>query len=218
MTIILKTKDRLVKMYWVSLQTNSITGWFTGTWLRAELGLPDNLHFDSHFTFPKDGNYHFSYKSINKESEEFVAVYWDKANVKTIANGQRTIIERKRQEFEEDNPMLSILVQTYKPEPLEKVSSFHFPSVCFNVYDGTFKSRNSDNTVDEKDITVDDLVVDVSELDNINLAIYAAIKSDKNQFKFNDSIYNFSKSIEMTNGRILELVCNFFAIEKLQPT
>jgi hypothetical protein len=212
MTVILKTKDRLVKMYWISLQANSIVGWFTGTWLHTMLGLPDNIHFDSHFTFPKDGNYHFSYKSINDLSEEFVSVYWDKAKVKTITNGERSIFEKEREEFEESNPILSTLVPVYKPEPLDKIAFFQFPSVCFNVYDGTFKSRNSDNVIKVEEINTHDLVVDVCELNNVNLAIYAAIVSDKNKFLFNDTIHRSFMDIEMANGRTLELGCNIFAI------
>jgi hypothetical protein len=212
MTVILQTKDRLVKMYWVSLKPNSIVGWFTGRWLQTMLGLPDSHHFDSHFTFPKDGNYHFSYKSINKESEEFVTVYWDKAKIKTISNGQRTIIEPQRQEFEERNPLLATLVPLYRPKSLDEISSFQFPTVGFNIYEGTFKSRASDNIVNESEITANDLVINISGLDNVCIAICAAIVTHKNQFTFKDSLHHYSKFTEMSNGRILELVCNIFAI------
>ena len=70
-------------------------------------------------------------------------------------------------------------------------------------------------TVRENKISQDDLFIDISKLDNVNLAICAAIVTDHNQFTFHDAIKSYSKRIEMQNGSNLNLICNIFQIETL---
>jgi len=62
MRLILKTSDGYFQIYWATSGKNSILGWFSGDWLRQELNISNDFHFEAHFTFPQDGNIHNSYK------------------------------------------------------------------------------------------------------------------------------------------------------------
>jgi hypothetical protein len=68
--LILKTIDGHFKEYWIILQKQSVIGWFSGDWIKNELGIANDLHFECHFTLPPDGNAHHSYKFINTGHED----------------------------------------------------------------------------------------------------------------------------------------------------
>jgi hypothetical protein len=177
MTCIIKSKDGYFKIYFIALQQNSIVGWFAGDWMRRELGIPDDATFEIHFTFPKDGNFHHTILLKNNATEEFINVYWNKVKIKVIdkESGTKTIEEKTREEFKDN--LLGHLVPLFKPDSLEKVETFHFPTMSFNVFNGSFKViKNVDLLVEEKDIRNGDLVIDVSGMESVSLNISAAIR------------------------------------------
>ena len=115
--------------------------------------------------------------------------------------------------MEDENPYVGILVPDYKPEVLDKITKFQFPFVGLNVYKGNIEPKVGESIIILKDISEDDLIVDISLFDNVNLGIYAVIRNIKNNEFFNsDIVASYTKQIPMTNGRCLELICNVFKI------
>jgi len=122
MRLILKTVAGHFQTYWIAVEKKSIIGWFSGDWLRHELKISNDFHFEAHFTFPQDGNFHNSYKYINKDHEEFINVYWDKVKIKSIIKGEKILSEKTRQEF--SNNILGHIVPQYKADTLDLVKQF----------------------------------------------------------------------------------------------
>jgi hypothetical protein len=213
MRLILKTKDRLVNDYRIAYKPYLVTGWFSGEWLKKELGLPENFHLDAHFSYPKDGNFHFSYKSFREDCEEFISVYWDNVKIKTIINKKAHIEYKTREEFKDN--ILGHMVPLYRAEPLDKVTFFPFTSVNFNVFDGDFKNRITDKIIKEKHVTDDDLVIDISEYKNHSLSIWGALRRlDKDELNTINPMY-FYKHQRISDALILELACRVTANEQI---
>lgn len=207
MRLILKTSDNTyITFYWVTYTGNAIVGWYSGNWLRKELGLPEDMHFESHFNYPKDGNYHYSYKAINQNYEQYISVYWDKVKIKTIENGIKEIILKTRKEFEDN--ILNHMVGNFQPLPIVEATFFQFTNVAVTVFNGKINTSKFDKIIKEEDIKKDDIVVDISDMDNIGLNICALIRhSSQEVFKPSNGLH-FSKSIVLPNDRYLDLVCN----------
>ncbi len=206
MRLILKTKNRLVNVFWVEYRPNRVLGWYSGDWMKQQLGLPDDFPLEAHFHYPQDGNFHYSYKSFRKDCEEFVTVFWDKVKIKTIVNKEPETIWKTREEFKDN--ILGHMVQQFKAEPLEKAVHFQFVAMGFNVFNGDFKHSKFDRLVDEADIIETDLVVDVSCYDNYGLNITSLLRPiHTGAFVIADSAH-FSKNQKITDSLILDLVCN----------
>lgn len=178
MRCILKTLNGNYQQYFIKIQEKSIVGWFSGNWMKEQLGIPDTQPLDVHFTFPKDGNFHQTVKLKYETLEQFVTVYWNRVKIKTIViNGEarhREIIEKSREEF--GNNLLSFSVPLYKPDPLDTIQAFFFSTVAVNIFEGSFKIHDWDLPVSEQDFLEDDLIIDVCNLDNFNVNIDAAIR------------------------------------------
>ncbi len=209
MRLIIKTHNRLITFYWIKIQKGSIVGWYAQDYIRKQLNIPDGNNFDSHFTYPKDGNYHFSYKSKNGEYEEYVTVSFDIVKIKTISNGQVNKVEKSRKDFDYNNPFMSILLPTNKSQELNKVNTFQFPFVSFTVNNGDVCKVIGETIIEQQDITNEDLVVDVTHLDNVDINAYAIIRptSSINALAINNADYK-AKQIALSNDRCLEIVCN----------
>jgi hypothetical protein len=206
MKLVLKSVDGNYKFYWVTIRKNSIHGWFSGDWLRQELKLPDNIHFDSHFTFPQDGDFHYSYKSINSKVEEYINVYWNRVTIKTIENGLTTKTVQSREDFEAN--ILGHLAPRFRADPFNIVKQFHFVNVSFNIFNGGFKiSKRGDLLIADNEIESTDLVIDVSQMDNRLLNISAGIQPVETISTAQEPSKIFCKYLPMPNSRHLELRC-----------
>lgn len=206
MRLILKTKNGHFKMYWITADANRILGWFSGDWLRKELNIPDDKHFESHFTYPKDGDFHNSYKSINDEDEEFISVYWDRVRTKKIVKGVKSDIVITRQEFVDNK--LNYLSPEYKPLSLDLVTNFPFTTVSLNIFKGSFKLiRKLDSLIEENQLEDSDLIVDVSDLDNVCVNIGAGIQPTEVVSTAVEPRKIYCKHSLLTNSRHLELRC-----------
>jgi hypothetical protein len=201
MRCILKTVNGHYQQYFIKAQKNSIVGWFSGNWMKEQLGIPDTQPFDVHFTFPKDGNFHQSVKLKSKTLERFITVYWNKVKIKTIAiNGytrHREILEKTREEF--GNNLLSFSVPLFKPAPLDTIQVFFFSTLAVNIFKGSFKIHDWDVLISDQDLTKDDLIVDVCDLNNFNVNIDAAIRPKNeiiartNPFQYHFKCFDLNK-------------------------
>jgi hypothetical protein len=179
MRCIIKTRIGCYKIYFIELRKNSIVGWFSGDWMRDQLGISGSSIFEVHFTFPKDGNFHHSIKLTTTIKEEYITVYWNKVKIKTILieDEKKHAItnELTREEFKDN--LLGHLVPLFRPDSLDDIPFFHFTNVGFNIFNGSFKVREGiDSVVEQKDIKDTDLMVDVSNLDRVSLNVSAAIR------------------------------------------
>lgn len=211
MRCIIKTKDKYYKTYFVELQRNSIVGWFSGEWMRQQLKIPASAIFEIHFTFPKDGNFHHSVKLITESLEQYVTIFWDIVKTKIIViNGKEKSTVKKeytREEFKDN--LLGHLVPLFKADPLDVVPYFHFPTVGFNVFDGSFKIREGiDTIIEQHDIRESDLAVDVSGLDKVSLNISAAIRPNGEVISWTAPSQYWESVIELPKDRKLVLRCS----------
>lgn len=210
MRCIIKTKVGYYKIYFIELRQNSIVGWFSGDWMRDQLGIKNSSIFEVHFTFPKDGNFHHSIKLITKIKEEYITIYWDKVKIKTIAieNEKQPVVinELTREEFKDN--ILGHLVPLFKPDSMEDIPFFHFTTVGFNIFNGSFKVREGmDLVVEQKDIKSTDLIVDVTNLDRVSLNVSAAIRPKGEVISGTEPSQYWCKIIELSNSRQLILRC-----------
>src|SRR4051812_37011804 len=89
--LLLRTKQGLIKMCYMITTPTCVVGWYMGDWLKKQLGLPLETHLDCHFTYPLNGNYHNSYKSITEDREIYITVSWNNVKIKTITDGYRDV-------------------------------------------------------------------------------------------------------------------------------
>jgi hypothetical protein len=210
MRCILKTSVGYYQQYFINLQENSIVGWFSGNWMKEQLGIADDQPLDVHFTYPKDGNFHQSVKIRSDNLEQYISVYWNKVKIKTIEINDeiraRNINEMTREEY--GNNLLSFSVPAFKPEPLDNLQNYFFTGVALNIFNGSFKIHEWDFIIKEQDIKEDDLVVDVSNLDNVNVNISAAIRPKGEIVTRSAPSQYHSKSLDLSNNYQLILRCS----------
>ncbi len=212
MRIVITTKSKNILMYWVTLQNNTIVGWISPFIARNLLGLPENVKIDVHFTYPSDGNLHFSIKLKNEHSESYETIFYNKRKVKIIEDGKTEIYEfpRKGNFYDEEFPIFAMEVPEEKRPPLEELRGHSFATSNFNVFKGEIGLLKHEKTMSESEIRKDDIVVDVSRLDKVNLAIYATVQGDPNAGRDKSTFRTYSKTIEMSKGRRLDLICNIY--------
>ncbi|MGQ2985487.1 hypothetical protein [Flavobacterium sp.] len=203
---ILKTRDGFVSVYWLNKQGNHLIGWFSGNLYRKVLKIPDGNNFDSHFTYPPDGNCHFSYKSTNKEFEEYVNVYWDKVKIKQIKNGTRKTFFKPRDEYNFN--ILEHLAPGYLYKPLNEVVIQAFPTSGFRIVNGSFeKVREMSPFLPENSILETDLVIDVSELDGYTFNVFGCVKEINQKTPASIGDYIYSKDVPISETHTIEIIC-----------
>ena len=172
--------------------------------------IPDSSRFEIHFTFPKDGNFHHSIKLITEIKEEYITVFWDNVRIKTILiKGNEKVVKKEeitRDAFKDN--LLGHLVPLFKPDSFENIPFFHFTTVAFNIFDGSFKIREGiDSIIEQKDVKDTDLMVDVSNLDSVSLNVSAAIRPRDEVISRAAPSQYWCKIIELPNDRQLILRC-----------
>jgi hypothetical protein len=90
---------------------------------------------------------------------------------------------------------------------LNTIKAYQFTNVSFTIFNGTYKATKFNNFIEEDKIKEDDLIVDVSQMDNVGLNISAGIRPVGFFFNSPDRIPIYTKSISLTNNRELVLWC-----------
>lgn len=80
MKCLLKSKDLTFEVYWIKRAKNKIIGGFWGDYWNDIFGFPVEVHF----TYPEDGQMHYSYKS--EEKKVFVTAFHDEVKIKEKGN------------------------------------------------------------------------------------------------------------------------------------
>lgn len=211
MRLILRIKEGFVAMCFMTATQSSVVGWYMGDWIKNQLNLPVGFHLDCHFTYPLDGNYHYSFKSNNDAKEYYITVAWDNVKIKLIRNGQKVVYFISREEFAKTElGILGHMVCTFKGEPLKKVKMFQLVTMGFNVFNGSFSLKGGENFVLEEQISKDDCVVDLRKLDNYSVSINAYLRNIKDvvfnpELKENDFLY--TKQEDIGNGVYMDISC-----------
>jgi hypothetical protein len=207
MRIVLKTIEGHIQLYWIKKTENSITGWVAGDLIKKDFNVSDETTVDLLFTYPKDGNFHHSYKIINKEEEVYVSVYSNIIKTKIIQpdSGNKTITEEERIKL---NTMpLSVFVPTEKQLPLDEVKYRQFQTISFTIVDGKFGLSDKINYILPSNIEKEDLVVDVTEFKSTSINLTAFLREKSKEIgNFGDSRFE-SSEIEFDGNRLLEVRC-----------
>jgi hypothetical protein len=105
-------------VYWIERSGGAIVGWFaTPRMFNQHLGVSPEARVDVHFTYPVNGDLHFSLKDQTSPAgdETFETVFSDRVRRKDIVDSRRSIFEGPRTETDPD---WHILMPTYRPHPL----------------------------------------------------------------------------------------------------
>ena len=210
MRLLLKTKVGIVSLYWVQAKNNSIVGWYAGQCLNNEVNISPDFPPDFHFTYPESGNYHFSVKSFKTDPEIFATVFWDRVKIKTITNAVPSIVEMSKADFESHNLfLLGHLMVGYRPLPVADIMRFSFPTIGFNVLEGDFNRNGYSDFVLESQITDNDLVIDVSLLNNHCINAFGCVRNisqPESSLPSSGGVLHV-KSQPISDTHILEICC-----------
>ncbi len=161
MRILLKYDGLFFKAYWVRRRQSAICGWFGGPALfRAFFPGSPPLPRDIHFTYPPDGNLHFSFKYFAPEGTllRVEYVFSDHARVKSFAPGSAPLVETRPRDEHAAREQFGM---GFRPPSFDVFASqphvFQFPlaaipSVSANNFPRAFSAiaapRNDDLVVD----------------------------------------------------------------------
>ena len=191
-----------------------------GDWIKEKLRVSPESHLDCHFTYPTDGNYHYSFKARNDGVEQYVSVFWNCARIKSIRGDSRRIVEVTREELANGpSYILGHLVPVFKPEPLDRVAGFQFVSMGFNVLNGNFGNHDANAALQGEPTTSgDDLIVDVEALDKVSVSVSchftnAANKGQAHLLYNHGQLHSIAKQVSANIE--LELACHLSINEEL---
>lgn len=207
MRIVLKTIEGHIQLYWIKGTSRSITGWIAGDLIKKDFNVSNDTTVDLHFTYPKDGNFHHSYKIVNQKEEVYVSVYNNIIKTKIIQpdSGNRTVTEEARLKL--NSMPLSVFVPTEKQLPLDKVKYRQFQTIGFTIVDGKFGLSDKINFILPSEIDKKDLVVDVTEFKSTSINLTAFLREKSTEIgNFGDSRFE-SSEIEFDENRLLEVRC-----------
>jgi hypothetical protein len=207
MRIVLKTIEGHIQLYWIKKTANSITGWVAGDLIKKDFNVSDDTTVDLHFTYPKDGNFHHSYKIVNKKEEVYVSIYSDIIKTKIIVPDleNRTVTEEPRIKL--NSMPLSVFVPTEKQLPLDKVTYRQFQTIGFTIVDGKFGLSDKINFILPSEIDKQDLVVDVTDFKSTSINLTSFIREKSKEIgNFENSRFE-SAEIEFDKERLLEVRC-----------
>ncbi|HEU5314133.1 MAG TPA: hypothetical protein VFU08_09930 [Candidatus Udaeobacter sp.] len=166
MKVWIRDKEGLEAVYWIKRKRTVILGWFTAPKLVAEsVGLTMDVPYHIHFTYPLDGDYHFSlkFKDPHTGIEVYQNVYCDRITRKKItAAGPSKSVSRRVGNY----GGLAVLMPEHRPrrldDYLDETAFFSFATSALPIRDGIHirksKIRNTDDPGE------DDLVIDVTPL------------------------------------------------------
>lgn len=105
-------------VYWVERNGKTIVGWFAAPrTFNQHVGVCPDSPVDVHFTYPADGDLHFSLKDQTSPNgdEVFETVFSDRVRRKTIVGGARFVLEKPRNDADS---AWHILMPSYRPRAL----------------------------------------------------------------------------------------------------
>lgn len=85
LTIYIKHKSSYLKVYWIKRNNQNITGWFNGSLYQSML-YSTVKDIDIHFTYPPDGNLHYTIKSKSNDIREYFFVKSENNKLKKEGN------------------------------------------------------------------------------------------------------------------------------------
>jgi hypothetical protein len=131
-------------VYWIKRSDVGIVGWFAAARMdNQHIGVPPDARVDIHFTYPADGDFHFSLKdqTSSQGNERFETVFSDRVRSKIIVGGERFISERPRTETDPD---WHIMMPTYRLRPQKDYASepicYYFATTGIPIANGRVAS------------------------------------------------------------------------------
>lgn len=205
MKVCIRDKEGLESVYWIKRRPTMIHGWFTADNLIAKtLEFKPQLPFHIHFTYPLDGDYHFSFefKDPLTGNKVWGHVYCDRVTRKEIAPAGPSKSESPRAE---QYPGISVLMPEHRPgrldDYLNETAFFSFPTSALPIRDGIHIRKSK---ISDKD-GLDDLVIDVTTLGTGTLNILAQLLGKGVSLAWPSEKYSWSKRDDSEFPNILLL-------------
>ena len=174
MRVILKQQDVLMKCGWVERKHNRIYGWFGGKSSERHFPLDMVERTDVHFTYPEDGNLHYSFKRYeNGKLRRVENIFHDRRRIKDFPEdgSPRTVRDELFPEDPNERPI--VLLPSWRLPPLldygQRPLIFQFPVLALNVFDAKITVFPTDVI---SELRADDVVVDVAACSNGALNIF----------------------------------------------
>jgi hypothetical protein len=181
MKVLLRNAAGSSTVYWVKRTATSVVGWFDGGWLAPFLDLPPSATVDTHFTYPADGDLHFSLKWRDAvlEEEGYVTVRTDSVRRKRINLRTQT---RDEVMLPRDGDLFGHLMPRSRPAPLAQYSRqqmlYQFPALGLSVTGGTSSIQSAGVVaVESMEAGPGDVVVDLTQLPPGNLSVAGFLTS-----------------------------------------
>ncbi|MEO6753573.1 MAG: hypothetical protein ABIP85_17485 [Chthoniobacteraceae bacterium] len=128
------------QLYWVDRRPTTIVGWFaTPRMMNTQIGLGSDERPDIHFTYPSNGDFHFSLKTKSKDGQtnHIKRVYSDRIEQIAITSTIRAKIVSPRGE---DPNCFGFLVPRFRPPAIKDFCTqsrqFGFATTGFNIVNG----------------------------------------------------------------------------------
>jgi hypothetical protein len=179
MEVYVKDKTGAQKVYWIRRRKKLVAGWFAPAKLLNEsLGASQNASVDIHFTYPPDGNLHYSLKFIDPDTgvQRFDTVYHDHIRRKLIEPNNRHVSEAPR--TEEDSGW-EMLMPHFKPNPIDdyarRPECFCFGSNNIPIADGCVSALALNRLPKLADVPEGVVPVDIDHLGTGTLHIEACL-------------------------------------------
>ena len=172
------------RVYWIE-RRQSIVGWFAAPRIfNGLIGAPPKCPLDLHFTYPVDGDYHFSLKdqASSNGDELFENVFSNRVHRKSIVGGVRSKDETPRSDAD---PAWQLLMPASRPPCLGAYSTqpivFQFPLSAIPVRHGRVASTALDRLPRLATLPRQSQTVCISELPNGTINICACLLGNGNR-------------------------------------
>ncbi len=210
--VILKDADSYETYYRMSFGNGQLVGRSGNEWLQYHLLIKPETILDYHFTYPADGNYHFSFKVNpgNKQAtQRFISIYRDKIRDKYIASTGDTYINTYPRDYEKDRiiNLLRNQISTYPSPPIKDIVRYNFPAFNIRLNEDFQTGLRNKKPLAQLKQTENDIVVDLQtcELNFISIASHVIRKGQPDSLDSFDNVTK--KTIEIADRLHLIVYC-----------
>ena len=192
MRVLIKSGDKIINVYWIEFRNSSVVGWLGGKWLMKYLDILPGSKVDYHFTYPKDGNLHYSLKIKSLQSEAFIKVTHNQVKIKIINENKEKYLEEGPREKYKD--LLAPFIPPYKPKSFSEIKTekswFFFSTIGLQINNGKIDISDGENVKDYK-FKKGYIFVDAekysTEIMNVSACLQSGVATPP--LKFQDSEY-----------------------------
>ena len=210
--VILKDSDSYETYYRMSCGNGQLVGRCGNEWLQYHILIKPETILDYHFTYPADGNYHFSFKvnpGNTQRTQRFISIYRDKIKDKYIALNGDVYLNEYPRDHDKDGiiNLLRNQISKYPSPPIKDIVRYNFPAFNIRLNEDFHTGLRSKKPLSQLKQTENDIIVDLPtcELDFISIASHALREGQPDSIESMGSVT--IKQIEIADNVFLKVYC-----------